>query len=154
MTNRDIYEAALSLLAEEQAEDCEDYEARAPHILAGMINECSELHESYRISHGGEAIACAIVIDLDEDFPLHARFCSAAAMYLAAQLVEIEDAELSDRLFARYAEEVRRIGENIGVGGSIGSGGNTGTGEDTDDGEWNTGSWTCEPIRDVYGFYD
>ena len=111
MTNREIYDAALSLLAEEQREDCADYEARAPYLLGAFLGECYEAGAFYRSAHGQdasvyEATPCP---DLDEEFALPCRFATAAAYYLAALLVEREDEALSDRLFARYAEDVTRI---------------------------------------------
>ena len=111
MTNRDIYDAALSLLAEEQCEDCGDYEVRAPHSLACFVHECHGCDGYYRTARGmgGSDAVMGSLLDLDDAFPLHERFCSAGAFYLAALLVETENASFSDRLFARYAEEIKRI---------------------------------------------
>lgn len=111
MTNREIYDAALALLAEEQYEDCLDYEARAPYLLGAFLNECNEAGAFYRSAHGqsegeDEMTLCP---DLDGEFPLPTRFASAAAFYVAALLVEREDESFSDRLFARYADDVTRI---------------------------------------------
>ncbi len=130
MTNREIYEGALSLLAEDQYEDCSDYESRAPFLLSVFFGECREADGFYRAAHG----ACGgeeggFPADLDENFPLHPRFAGAGALYLAALLVEAEAAELSDRLFARYAEELNRI-LRLGTPGE------------------------CVSIRDVYAFED
>jgi hypothetical protein len=123
MTNREIYDAALALLAEEQYEDCGDYEARAPYLLAAFVNECREV--------GGFRRAAAdegdVMLDLDGEFPLSKRLASAAAFYLAALLVESEDEGLSDRLFAHYAESVSSLTQQNCSGELIG-------------------------IRDVYGF--
>ena len=129
MTNRDIYDAALSLLAEEQCEDCGDYEARAPHILACFVNECRQCDGYYRSARGmseGE-MAVGAPVDLDDSFALHERFAAAGAFYLAALLVEMENGSFSDRLFSKYAEEIKRI-----------------TGEGC--------SGVSVSIRDVYGF--
>ena len=113
MTNRNIYDAALSLLAEEQYEDCADYEARAPYLLGAFLNECNEAGAFYRSAHGQETRGGdrdpEICPDLDSEFSLPARFAGAAAFYLAALLVEREDEAFSDRLFARYADDVTRI---------------------------------------------
>lgn len=110
MTNRDIYDTALALLAEEQYEDCGDYEARAPYLLSCFVAECREVDGFYRAARGGENGAeMAAVMDLDDVFPLHERFMGAGALYLAAMLVETENESFSDRLFARYAEEIKRI---------------------------------------------
>ena len=128
MTNRDIYDTALALLAEEQYEDCGDYEARAPYLLACFINECCETDSFYhaaRGTHGRTDMSAAV--DLDDVCPLHERFMGAGALYLAAMLVETENESFSDRLFARYAEEIKRITSEGCSGVSV-------------------------SIRDVYGF--
>ena len=111
MTHRDIYDAALALLAEEQREDCADYEERAPYLLGAFLNECNEAGGFYRSSHGleGEMDKMTLCPDLDREFLLPDRFGAAAAFYLAALLVEREDESFSDRLFARYADEITRI---------------------------------------------
>jgi hypothetical protein len=122
MTNREIYDAALALLAEEQYEDCGDYEARAPYLLAAFVNECREVSGFYRAAHGerGSMEEGLVMLDLDGEFPLHNRLSSAAAFYLAALLVEGEDEALSDRLFAHYAESVSHISEQGCSGVSAG----------------------------------
>lgn len=129
MTNREIYDAALAMLAEEQYEDCPDYEARAPYLLAAFVNECREVNGFYHATHGGEADRAeeGTALDLDGEFPLHSRLSHAAAFYLAALLVEGEDEGLSDRLFARYADSITRITQEGCSGVSM-------------------------PVRDVYGF--
>ena len=128
MTNRDIYDAALALLAEEQYEECGDYEARAPYLLACFVGECRQTNGFYRAARGGGGEPePAASMDLDDAFPLHERFMGAGALYLAALLVETENESFSDRLFARYAEEIKHI-----------------TGEGC--------SGVSVSIRDVYGF--
>ena len=111
MTNREIYDAALALLAEEQYEDCADYESRAPYLLAAFVNECREVNGFYHAAHGDQVTTQdnCVLLDLDGEFPLAGRLASAAASYLAALLVEAECESLSDRLFARYADEITRI---------------------------------------------
>lgn len=111
MTNREIYDAALALLAEEQREECSDYEARTPYLIGAFLNECNEAGAFYRSAHGqgGEGEAALLCPDLDSEFALPDRFASAAAFYVAALLVEREDESFSDRLFARYADAVTRI---------------------------------------------
>jgi hypothetical protein len=123
MTNREIYDAALSHLSEAQYEDVGDYEARAPYLLAAFVNECREVGGFHRapMDEG------AVMLDLDGEFPLSTRLASAAAFYLAALLVESEDEALSDRLFAHYAESVTGLTQQSCSGELVG-------------------------IRDVYGF--
>ena len=97
MTNRDVYDAALALLAEEQDELCEDYAQRAPYILATFFNECREVNAFYRYARHGTVCDGAdgeLNTELDAEFPLAERFFSAGAFYLAAMLVELENEEL------------------------------------------------------------
>ena len=114
MTNRDVYDAALALLAEEQDELCEDYAQRAPYILATFFNECREVNAFYRYARHGTVCDGAdgeLNTELDAEFPLAERFFSAGAFYLAAMLVELENEELCDRLFSRYADAISRIAQ-------------------------------------------
>ncbi len=114
MTNREIYEAALSLLAEEQDELSADYEARAPYILRTFFCECAALSGGCRSESEGS-------VDLDDEFPLPSCFFSAGAYYLAAVLVENENDGLCDRYFARYAALLKTLKEGTcpGVSSSI-----------------------------------
>ena len=117
MTNRDIYDTALSLLAEQQDELSADYEERAPHILAAFFCECREVLGCRGTSDGqGEA---SVLPDLDVEFPLPERFFSAGAHYLAATLVETENEELCDRLFARYASVMSSMAQDACEVGSV-----------------------------------
>ncbi len=129
MTNREIYDAALALLSEQEYEDCGDFEARAPYLLAAFVNECREVSGFYRAARTENTREAegSVMLDLDGEFPLHSRFTSAAAFYLAALLIEADNEPFSDRLFARYADEITRIGRD-GCSGVLTS------------------------IRDVYGF--
>ena len=129
MINREIYDAALALLAEEQDELSVDYEERAPHILSAFMSECRELDGAYRRSHGGDEIPeDGGSVDLDDEFPLSQRFFTAGVYYLAALLVENENDALCDRYFARYAAVLKSITEASALG-------------------------TSSSIRDVYGFH-
>ena len=112
MTNREIYDTALALLGEVDEELCRDYEQRTPYLLGAFIGECSELGGFYRAARGeadGEVSLGSV--ELDAEFPLPERFSVAAAAYVAALLVEAENEALSDRLFARYADELSRISQ-------------------------------------------
>lgn len=128
MTNREIYDAALALLAEDQDELSTDYEERAPHILATFLCECGELDGRYRLARGiTEGADGEGKVDLDDTFPLSSRFFAAGVYYLAAVLVENENEGLCDRYFARYAAALKGVEE----GGTMA---------------------TSSAIRDVYGF--
>ena len=128
MTNREIYEAALALLSEEQDVLSEDYESRAAYLIGVFICECRDTDGFYRLSRGmSEAGAAAEAVDLDDLFPLADRFFSAAAYYVAAMLVEIENPSLSDRMYAHYARDITAITQSVGA--------------------------VMESVRDVYGSY-
>ena len=130
MTNREIYDAALALLAEEQDELNEDYASRAPFILSMFFCECREANAFYRTARGQmtrDGDALGVMPDLDDEFPLSERFFTAGVFYMAAMLVEIENDALCDRLFAHYAHAISTI---------------TGRGAPA----------RPESIRDVYGF--
>ena len=112
MTNRDIYDTSLALLAEQQDELSADYEERAPHILAAFFCECREVLGCRGTIEGQSEVG--VLPDLDDEFPLPERFFSAGAYYLAATLVETENDELCDRLFARYASAMSSMAQNVG----------------------------------------
>ena len=129
MINREIYDAALALLAEEQDELSADYEERAPYILSAFMCECRELDGAYRRTHGGvQTPDDEEPVDLDDEFPLSHRFFTAGVYYLAALLVENENDGLCDRYFARYAAVLKSITDAAALG-------------------------TSSSIRDVYGFH-
>ena len=120
VTNREIYEAALALIAEEQ-DLCEDYEARAGYLIGTFICECRDTDGYYRLSRGVGAVSnAAEAVDLDDIFPLSDRFYSAGAYFVAAMLVEVENPELCDHLFSHYAREISSIAQGMcGVSESI-----------------------------------
>lgn len=115
LTNREVYEAALALLSEEQDGLSEDYERRAGYLIGVFICECRDTDGFYRLTRGlSEAGAAAEAVDLDDLFPLSDRFFSAAAYYVAAMLTEIENPDLSNYLYAHYARDITAITQGIG----------------------------------------
>ena len=101
MKNRDIYDIALSLIAEPgDALRIEDYAARAPYILGDFLYENKTFDDRYRefMELDVRQTEIAIPVELDSEFPLSERFVSAAAHYLAAMLVCDSNSELSDKL--------------------------------------------------------
>lgn len=105
MINREIYDAALAMLAEEQDELNVDYEERAPHIFATFFCECRQA-----MGHLGTAQEnTGLMPDLDDVFPFSDRFFAAGVYYVAATLVETENEELCDRLFSHYANAMSRV---------------------------------------------
>ena len=112
MKNRVIYENALRALSQRASDfGNEDFEERAPYIIASFCNEAGEIDSLLRASLGRPAIELyeGVWLSLDEDFPLLDRFASVAVQYLAAMLVIDEDSELSDRLYELYCDGISRI---------------------------------------------
>ena len=111
MTNRSIYQAALSVLQESEG-DCEDYAARAPMLLAAFVHRVAALDALYREAHGlqrAPAIAADATLSLDEEFALSPRFSPAAAYDLAAQLVVRDNGAFADRCAQRCDAELELI---------------------------------------------
>lgn len=115
MKNRQIYEAALRLLAESTVDgENEDYEERAPYILAAFCTEMTELNRQLSSKNGASfAEYDPVFLPLDESFPLADRLSVAATMYLAAMLILESDEERSDKLYAQYCDAVSRISDAI-----------------------------------------
>ena len=116
MKNKDIYDGALKILAERCDEGlCEDYEERAPYILAAFCYESSEADAAYRKSHylPDAPKVSDVYLELSANFPCCERFSAAACTYLASMLVVDEDPELSDRLFEKYSEMMSAICSKI-----------------------------------------
>ena len=112
MTNRDIYESALRLLAQQVAEgENEDYEERAPYLIAAFCTEAEDTDLYLRQSLGLGACRAfqKVWLDLDETFPLCDRLAPVGCLYLAAMLVLDEDSELSDKLYDRYCDAISLI---------------------------------------------
>lgn len=112
MKNREIYDAALRVLAEKCVDGAnDDYEERAPYLIANFCCESSSTDSAYRKAHSITAAkkVSAVFLDLDADFPCCDRFATAAVMYLAAMLIIDENAELSDKFFDRYSDTMSEI---------------------------------------------
>ena len=116
MINRELYENALRLLSQPTDEgENEDYEERAPFLLAAFCNEAQEVDSFLRMASGiASAVEFARVwLPLDSEFPLLEQLAPAAALYLAAMLVLDEDSDLSDRLYELYGEAISHIRAGI-----------------------------------------
>ena len=112
MINRDIYSNAMTLLAQPiDNGDNNDFEERAPYILANFCREAFELDKNLRIMSGlsVQNKFSKIILELDSDFPLLDRFATVAAMYLAAMIIIDEDRELSDRLYDMYCDAMATL---------------------------------------------
>ena len=116
MTNRDIYLRALSIIGEScDVGENEDYEERAPYLLAAFCTEAKEIDAAYRESmkiSPAKEIDC-VHLPLEASFPLASRFVTAAANYLAAMLIIDENAELSDKIYDIYCDLMATIQSGI-----------------------------------------
>jgi hypothetical protein len=116
MKNRDIYNAALKLLNESAGQgENEDFEERAPYIIAVFCSESRESDAAYRRANSLPAAKEVndVYVDLDDDFARSPRFASAACVYLASMLILDDNYELSDKLFDRYSDMMSRIVDEI-----------------------------------------
>ena len=112
MKNRDIYNGALRILSEQidlSAND--DYQERAPYLIAAFCDENRDVDRAYRKANSlPEAPEVnAVCIELGEDFPCAPRFSSACCTYLAAMLIIDQDSDLSDKLYDKYSDMMSSI---------------------------------------------
>ena len=150
-TNKQIYQSALGLIGElNDPMLCEDYEERAPYILASFCSLASEIDKKLRIidSLDAQPSFSHVCLSLDASFPLCDRLCPAAALFLAAMLVIGENDELSDSLYDKYCDAIASIGSSVGIASSHSSDSNSGSGG----GESSSGSAVCESISERYFF--
>ena len=112
MKNKDIYDSALRILAERcDADACEDYEERAPYLIAAFCAESAEADRIYRKANGLAApkAVSEVFLPLNDTFPCASRFATAASTYLASMLVLDDNSELADKLFDRYSDMMSAI---------------------------------------------
>lgn len=152
-TNRQIYNSALGLIGElNDPMLCEDYEERAPYILAAFCSLACEIDKRLRIidSLDPQPSFSHVCLSLDASFPLCDRLSPAASLYLAAMLVIGEDDELSDSLYDKYCDAIASIGSSVGIASSAGS--SSGSDSGSDEGTSGGGSAVCESISERYFF--
>ena len=116
MTNRELYDAALRLIAEStNAGDTEDYEERAPYLLAVCVQEAARIDRKMRKIRGlAEAIISSpVYLSLEEEFPLLQELAPAAILYLGAMLILDTDESRSDVLYDRYCDTLLRMEESL-----------------------------------------
>ena len=116
MTNQNIYEGALKILAEtSNTADNDDYEARAPYLIAAFCSETEEVDTAYRKANklGSAEKVNDVYLALDSNFPRASRFASAACIYLASMLVIDTDPELSERLYEKFSDMLATICASI-----------------------------------------
>ncbi len=116
MTNQTVYENALRLLGlTGTAEGNEDYEDRAPYLIASFCNEAERLDGALRRSVGDAPTPAfgRVWLSLDKDFPLSEQLSPIASLYVAAMLVLDEDSELSDTLYDRFCDAMLTLRASI-----------------------------------------
>lgn len=118
MTYQNIYDYALSLLGETaDSAGMDDYLARAPLLLAGIVSRLSEL--SHMLAPDSPIIAPAASVTLGDDFALDARLMHPAGLMLASELIFDEQPELSASLGERAKSELSRLSGSATTVGSI-----------------------------------
>ena len=108
----EIYDSALQLIGEQtDSPAAADYEMRAGYILANLTTILAPLDAQYLESNGLSSSAPAVrpYVELSKFFPLSTALAPASTFYLASMLVLEENEEMSQRLYALYAEEVARL---------------------------------------------
>ena len=116
MINQNIYEGALKILAETtDASANEDYEIRAPYLIAAFCSETEELDSDYRRANslGTTSKVNDVYLALSDVFPRASRFASAACVYLASMLIIDTDPELSDKLYEKCSDMLATIASSI-----------------------------------------
>lgn len=116
MTNLEIYDAALRLASEIPLSDTnEDYEARAPYLLAMICHRYAALDRVYRLVHGLEEQELLSIthLPLQIQFPLSEPFLAPVSTALAALLVLEENPQLSKSLAELEGEMIHEIREGI-----------------------------------------
>lgn len=116
MKNRDIYDSALRILAQSMpGTENNDFEERAPYLLASFCGEVLDLNRHLCEALGKSPLTEfeRVWIPLEENFPLADRLAPIACLYLAAMLILDEDAEISDKLYARYCEKITALWHEI-----------------------------------------
>ena len=101
MTNRDVFNAAISLCSELRSTGFhEDYEERAIDLLPLVIYHFLSKDRAWRDANKLEKQEeiPPIAISMDAQFPLSRIFATPAAAMLASLLVIGENPEMSDRL--------------------------------------------------------
>jgi hypothetical protein len=110
--NREIYNNALVHIGQSvETANTEDYEERAPYLLAAFCSTVKSLDKKVRKIDGGSSQSSfsPVCLALDQYFPLCDRFVPAAALYVACMLVIDEDADLADSLYDKYCDNVASI---------------------------------------------
>ena len=112
MTYLNIYESAARMIGVVgTSELTEDYEERAPYLLATFVSQCAQQDRKYRIANGLEKanVPHVAAVKMSDAFPLSDVFLPAAGYYLAAMLIMEENEDMSEQLFDRYCDALASI---------------------------------------------
>ena len=112
-TNNDIYQTALSLIAERELDgDVTDLDERAPYLIASFCGLCKSLDKKLRERDSLEEqpTFSLLKLNLSESFPLSEPLVIPAATYLASMLIADENPSLSERLYDKYCDEIAMLG--------------------------------------------
>ena len=113
IVNSEIYNNALVHIGQSaETANTEDYEERAPYLLAAFCSTVKSLDKKARKidgAAGSQPSFSPVCLGLDQYFPLTDRFVPAAALYVACMLVIDEDADLADSLYDKYCDNVASI---------------------------------------------
>ncbi len=114
MNYRDLIDGAIAIVCENASVTFgnEDYNARAPYLLATFVTQYAKLDGEYREANNleGKVISTdAAAIDPNAEFPLCDVFAPAAIYHLASGLVIDENEEMSDKFFDRYISVILDI---------------------------------------------
>ena len=107
---RDVYTSAKAMLAEpldnNDMSRHDDYDERAPYLIAAMCDEARAMDAVFRQATGQlpQPDFSPVCIELTAPFLLTERFAAPAAAYLAAMLIIDENEALSDTLYSRYCD--------------------------------------------------
>lgn len=118
MTYRDLIHSAIAAICEDPSASfgIEDYNTRAPFLLASFVTQYAKLDGDYRKAVDMESRVIptdAVQIDPDDNFPLCDIFAPAAINHLASGLVIDENEEMSDKFFDRYINMILDIRKAI-----------------------------------------
>ena len=117
MTNQEIYDAALAMACEIEDDSGanEDYEARAPYLIAAICYRYAELDVRYREAKGLDAQRLLAIncLPLGATFPLCDDFAPAVSTALAGMLVMSENPEMCERLSTLSEDLTRELRARI-----------------------------------------
>lgn len=139
-TNQEVFRGALSVLGEPDGNYCDDYEERAPYLIATFCSMTKDIDKGIRLIEGLEAGVkfSPVYLSLSDDFPLCDSLVPCASLYVAAMLVIDEDPELSDSIYEKYCDAISDLSAYVAASSSA----------DKDDVE----IASCESIAERYFF--